>query len=38
MCFDLLADEHGKSLVQLPLSERRRKLEEFFASNASAKN
>jgi ATP-dependent DNA ligase len=34
MCFDLLADEHGKSLVQLPLSERRRKLEEFFASSS----
>jgi ATP-dependent DNA ligase len=34
MCFDLLADEHGKSLVQLPLSERRRMLEEFFASSS----
>jgi ATP-dependent DNA ligase len=34
ICFDLLVDEHGKSLVDLPLSERRRKLEEFFASNS----
>ena len=34
MCFDLLVDENGKSLVQLPLSERRRKLEEFLASSS----
>lgn len=34
MCFDLLVDENGKSLVQLPLSERRRKLEEFLASGS----
>jgi ATP-dependent DNA ligase len=31
MCFDLLVDEHGKSLVDLPLTERRRKLEDFFS-------
>jgi ATP-dependent DNA ligase len=34
MCFDLLVDENGKSLVQLPLRERRRKLEEFLASGS----
>jgi ATP-dependent DNA ligase len=34
MCFDLLVDENGKSLVQLPLSERRRKLEQFLASGS----
>src|ERR1700688_782983 len=34
MCFDLLVDENGKSLVQLPLSERRRKLEKFLASSS----
>ena len=33
MCFDLLVDARGKSLVQLPLRERRQKLEEFLASN-----
>jgi ATP-dependent DNA ligase len=27
--FDLLVDEHGKSLVELPLSERRARLEQF---------
>lgn len=30
MSFDLLVDEHGKSLLELRLSERRRRLEEFF--------
>ena len=30
MCFDLLVDEEGKALVELPLSDRRRRLEEFF--------
>lgn len=30
MSFDLLVDEHGKSLLELCLSERRRRLEEFF--------
>ncbi len=30
MCFDLLADDHSKSLLELPLSARRRRLEEFF--------
>ena len=34
MCFDLLVNERGKSLVQLPLSERRRELEEFLASSS----
>lgn len=29
MCFDLLVDAQGKSLVDLPLRERRRKLEDF---------
>lgn len=32
MCFDLLVDEQGKTLTDLPLRERRTKLEEFFAS------
>jgi ATP-dependent DNA ligase len=36
MCFDLLVDEKGKSLLQLPLAERRPRLEEFFS--AVAKN
>lgn len=31
MCFDLLADANGKSLITLPLSERRKRLESFFA-------
>jgi ATP-dependent DNA ligase len=30
MCFDLLVDTKGKSLVDLPFRERRSKLEEFF--------
>jgi ATP-dependent DNA ligase len=30
MCFDLLVDSKGKSLVDLPFRERRLKLEEFF--------
>lgn len=30
MCFDLLVDDKGKSLVGLPLSERRKRLGEFF--------
>ncbi len=30
MSFDLLVDDKGKSLVELPLSERRKRLEEFF--------
>src|SRR5207237_10141323 len=29
--FDLLVDERGKSLIQLPLSERRARLEKFAA-------
>jgi ATP-dependent DNA ligase len=32
MCFDLLVDERGKSLVHLPLKERRLKLEKFLRS------
>jgi len=32
MCFDLLVDQHGKSLVHLPLKERRQKLEKFLRS------
>jgi ATP-dependent DNA ligase len=32
MCFDLVVDEHGKSLVHLPLAERRKKLEKFLQS------
>ena len=31
MCFDLLVDEKGKSLVDLPLTERRKRLEELFS-------
>jgi len=30
MCFDLLVDEKGTSLVELPLAERRKRLEAFF--------
>src|SRR5690349_18269545 len=30
MCFDLLVDAAGKTLVELPLTERRKRLEEFF--------
>lgn len=30
LCFDLLVDAHGKGLTDLPLSERRRRLDEFF--------
>ena len=30
MCFDLLVDDGGRSLAQLPLSQRRRMLEKFF--------
>jgi ATP-dependent DNA ligase len=30
LVFDLLVDEHGKSLVDLPLSERRKRLEQLF--------
>lgn len=30
MCFDLLVDEQGKSLLELPLSERRQRLEAWF--------
>lgn len=40
MCFDLLVDARGNPLVELPLSERRRRLEEFFSivsSNESAR-
>ena len=36
LVFDLLVDEQGKSLVELPLSERRQRLERFFAMNGSA--
>jgi len=32
MCFDLLVDERGKSLVGMPLAERRPKLERFCSS------
>jgi ATP-dependent DNA ligase len=31
MCFDLLVDEKGKALVELPLADRRKRLEELFA-------
>ncbi len=34
MCFDILVDERGRSLAQLPLRERRRKLEQFLASSS----
>jgi ATP-dependent DNA ligase len=34
MCFDLLVDEHGKSLVHLPLEQRRQKLETFLGSKS----
>ena len=40
MCFDLLVDEKGKSLLNLTLAERRVKLEEFmkeFAKNKSVR-
>ncbi len=30
LVFDLLVDERGKSLIELPLSDRREKLEELF--------
>ena len=36
MCFDLLVNERGKSLVNLQLAERRKKLEQFFASIPAA--
>jgi ATP-dependent DNA ligase len=36
MCFDLLVDGHGKSLVKMPLLERRRKLEEFLRSSSGS--
>src|SRR4051794_16508962 len=36
LVFDLLVDEQGKSLVDLPLSERRQRLERFFDMNGSA--
>src|SRR5256885_2938427 len=31
LCFDLLVDERGKSLINLPLEQRRERLKEFFA-------
>ena len=31
LCFDLLVDERGKSLIDLPLEQRRERLKEFFA-------
>jgi ATP-dependent DNA ligase len=31
MCFDLLVDDKGKSLVEVPLSERRNRLEQLFS-------
>ena len=31
LCFDLLTDEKGNSLLELPLSERRQKLQQFFS-------
>ncbi|MGH9502826.1 MAG: ATP-dependent DNA ligase [Terriglobales bacterium] len=34
MCFDLLVDGRGKSLVKLPLERRRQKLEEFFRAGS----
>ncbi len=36
MCFDLLVDEHGTSLVHLPLTRRRKKLESFLRSRSQA--
>ena len=36
MCFDLLVNEKGESLVQLPLAERRKKLEKFLPSKSSS--
>ncbi len=36
MCFDLLVDERGKSLVELPLSERRERLQAFYAGQGRA--
>lgn len=35
LVFDLLVDDSGNSLVELPLSARRQRLEEFFARNRS---
>lgn len=35
VCFDLLVDEQGKALVELALSERRRRLEESFSTVSS---
>ncbi len=35
MCFDLLVDDKGKSLVELPLAPRRQRLEEFFRRTGS---
>src|SRR5579871_909744 len=34
LCFDLLVDEKGKSLLDLPLTERRKRLQEFFRGMA----
>lgn len=31
MCFDLLLDDKGKSLIDLPLAERRKRLQELFS-------
>ena len=36
MCFDLLVDQHGKSLVGLPLEQRRQKLERFLGPSSQA--
>jgi ATP-dependent DNA ligase len=36
LVFDLLVDDQGKSLVKMPLSERRQRLERFFAMHSSA--
>jgi len=36
LVFDLLVDEHGKPLIDLPLSERRERLEEFSKSFATS--
>jgi ATP-dependent DNA ligase len=33
LCFDILVDANGKSLVRAPLTERRRVLEDFFAQH-----
>jgi ATP-dependent DNA ligase len=32
MCFDVLIDANGKKLTELPLAERRQRLEEFFSN------